>query len=69
MMQNRGNYAKVKQVPPQPSSIWGENVGKIYSTWNPGSFMFLSFAEHCRVKEQLQVFPFTTASQELTLLM
>ena len=34
-MQNGGNYAKVKRVPPQPSSLWDENVGKIYSTWNP----------------------------------
>ena len=31
--QNRGNYAIVKQVPLQPSPLWGENVGKIYSTW------------------------------------
>lgn len=35
MMQNGGNYAKFKLVPPQPSTLWGENVGKIYSTWNP----------------------------------
>jgi hypothetical protein len=33
IMQNRGNYAIVKQVPLQPSPLWGENVGKIYSTW------------------------------------
>jgi RimJ/RimL family protein N-acetyltransferase len=26
-------YAKVKRVPPQPSPLWDENVGKIYSTW------------------------------------
>ena len=36
IMQNGGNYAKVKQVLLQPSPLWGENVGKIYSTWNPG---------------------------------
>jgi hypothetical protein len=29
MMQNGGNYAKFKLVPPQPSTLWGENVGKI----------------------------------------
>jgi len=33
IIQNKGNYAKVKPVPPKPSSLWGENVGKIYSTW------------------------------------
>jgi hypothetical protein len=33
MMQNGGNYAIVKSDPPQPSSLWGENVGKIYSSW------------------------------------
>lgn len=33
MMQYRGNYTKVKSVPPQTLSLWGENVGKIYSTW------------------------------------
>jgi len=33
ILQNGGNYAKVKSDPPQPSSLWGENVGKIYSTW------------------------------------
>jgi hypothetical protein len=26
-------YAKVKRVPPQPSPLWEENVGKIYATW------------------------------------
>jgi len=35
IMQNGGNYAKVKCVPPQPSPLWGENVGKIFSAWNP----------------------------------
>ena len=35
--ENRGNYAKVKQVLLQPSPLWGENVGIIFSTWNPGS--------------------------------
>jgi hypothetical protein len=29
---NGENYAKVKGVPPQPLSLGGENVGKIYST-------------------------------------
>jgi hypothetical protein len=46
--QNRGNYAIVKQVPLQPSSLWGKNIGKIYSTWIfvnilisiPGSVLF-----------------------------
>jgi hypothetical protein len=33
IIQNRGNYAIVKQVPLQPSPLWDENVGKIYSTW------------------------------------
>jgi len=33
-MQNGEYCAKVKGVPPKPSSLWGENVGKIYSTWN-----------------------------------
>jgi hypothetical protein len=33
IMKNRGNYAIVKQVPLQLSPLWGENVGKIYSTW------------------------------------
>jgi hypothetical protein len=33
IMQNGGNDAIVKQVPLQPSPLWGENVGKIYSTW------------------------------------
>jgi hypothetical protein len=37
MMQNGGNHAKVNRVSPQPASIWGENVDKIYSTWNPGN--------------------------------
>jgi hypothetical protein len=31
--QNGENYVKVKRVPPQPSSLWGENVGNIYTTW------------------------------------
>ena len=33
MMQNGGNYARVKPIQPQPSSIWGENGGKLFSTW------------------------------------
>jgi hypothetical protein len=33
IIQNRGNYAIVTQVPLQPSPRWGENVGKIYLTW------------------------------------
>jgi hypothetical protein len=33
IMQNRGNYAIVKQVSLQPSPLWDINVGKIYSTW------------------------------------
>ena len=37
IIQNGGNYAKVKRVPSQSSPLWGENVGKFYSTWNPGS--------------------------------
>jgi hypothetical protein len=36
MMQNGGNYANVKGVPLQPSSLCGENVGKICPAWNPG---------------------------------
>ena len=28
IMQNAGNDAIVKQVPLQPSPLWGENVGK-----------------------------------------
>jgi len=35
MVQNEGNDAKIKEILLQLSSIWGENVGKIYSTWNP----------------------------------
>ncbi len=35
-MQNGGNCAKFKWDPLQPSSLWGENVGKIYSTWISG---------------------------------
>ena len=31
-----GNNAKIKGVPPKPSPFWGENVGKIYQTWNFG---------------------------------
>ena len=33
MMQNGGNNAKFNDALPQSSSLWGENVGKIYSTW------------------------------------
>ena len=40
IMQNGGNYAKVKQVPLQPSPLWGENVGKIYSTWIFGTISY-----------------------------
>lgn len=36
MIQNGGNYVKVKCVPPQSSPLRGENVGKFNSTWNPG---------------------------------
>jgi len=36
MMQNGGNCTIVKEILPKTSSIWGENVGKFYSTWNPG---------------------------------
>jgi hypothetical protein len=42
IMQNGGNYAKVKQVLLQPSPLWGENDGKIYSTWNPGIISLMS---------------------------
>jgi hypothetical protein len=33
IMQNGGNYAKVKRVTPQSTPVRGESVGKIYSTW------------------------------------
>jgi hypothetical protein len=33
IIQNGGNYAIFKQVLLQPSLLWSENVGKIYSTW------------------------------------
>ena len=36
IMQNGGNYANVKKIQPQSSSIWVENVGKIILMWNPG---------------------------------
>jgi hypothetical protein len=32
-MPNEENYVKVKRVPPKLSSLWGENVGKIYLRW------------------------------------
>jgi len=41
MIQNGENCAKVKEILPQSSSIWSENVGKIILTWNPG-IMFLN---------------------------
>jgi len=41
IMQNRGDYAIVKQVPLQPSPLWGENVGKFFSTWIFGSSKFV----------------------------
>jgi hypothetical protein len=47
IMQNGGDYAKVKCVPPKPSSLWDENVGKIYSTWNPG----LSRCPHIQIRK------------------
>ena len=34
VLRKRGNYIKVKSVPPQPSSLWGENIGEIHSTWD-----------------------------------
>jgi hypothetical protein len=37
MMKNGGYYGKINEIMPELSSIWGENVGKIYSTWNPGA--------------------------------
>jgi hypothetical protein len=40
MMQNGRNYANVKGVPPQPSSLWGENVGKINLTGFSGVLSF-----------------------------
>jgi hypothetical protein len=44
MMQNGGNCAIVKEILPKTSSIWGENVGKFYSTWNPGiTYSWYSF--------------------------
>jgi hypothetical protein len=41
IMQYRGNYTKVKRVPSQSSPLCVENVGKFYSTWNPG-IIFIS---------------------------
>lgn len=35
IMQKRENNAKVKGITPQPSDFWGENVGIIFSMWNP----------------------------------
>jgi hypothetical protein len=43
MVQNEGNDAKIKEILLQLSSIWGENVGKIYSTWNPGKIYIFSY--------------------------
>ncbi len=40
MLYNKGNHAQLKRVQPQPSRLQGENGGKIYSTWNPGAFLF-----------------------------
>jgi hypothetical protein len=31
------NDVKITCVQPQPSSFRGENVGKLYPPWNPGS--------------------------------
>jgi hypothetical protein len=42
-MQNGENYAKVNRISPQPLSLCGENVGKIYSTWNPDHTVSLPF--------------------------
>lgn len=39
-MPNGKNNAKIKEILPQSSSIRGENVGKIYSTWNFGIVNF-----------------------------
>ena len=39
MNRNGGIYAIIKQVQPQPSPFQGENVGKIYQTWNFGSIL------------------------------
>jgi hypothetical protein len=41
MNQNGGNDAKIEIVQPQPSPFQGENVGKIYQTWNPGNPYFI----------------------------
>jgi hypothetical protein len=35
-MQNGGNDAEVKGVLLQPSSFWGENIGKNLPVWNLG---------------------------------
>ena len=48
-MQNGGKYAKVKRVPPQPSSLQDENVGDAYSTWNPGSIIIKMNHVHVRL--------------------
>jgi hypothetical protein len=34
--------AKVNRAPPELSSVWSENIGRIYSTWNLGITYFLS---------------------------
>jgi hypothetical protein len=44
-MQNGESYAKVNRIPTQSSSIWGDNVGKFYSTWNPSYTHFPYFGE------------------------
>ena len=41
MLYNKGNHAQLKRVQPQPSRLQGENGGKIYSTWNPGTILKL----------------------------
>jgi hypothetical protein len=38
-MENGGDCIKVKEILPKTSSIWGENVGKIYSTWIFGIYL------------------------------
>jgi DNA-binding SARP family transcriptional activator/tetratricopeptide (TPR) repeat protein len=48
-MQNGGKYAKVKRVPPQPSSLQDENVGDAYSTWNPVSIIIKMNHVHVRL--------------------
>jgi hypothetical protein len=55
IMQNRGNDAIVKQVPLQPSPLWGENVGKIYSTWIFGITFGNSTVVDCERNVSLEI--------------